>query len=240
MSERKHHPHHHHEPGPDGQPEGARGRPEKEAPQTPPEAAPAPEVEVESGKTPAAGPAAKPGTVEEQWAAKTKECEELVDRLQRLAAEYYNYQKRTARQMEELGHHANQALVLDLVPAVDNFERALASAKTEADFRSLRDGVAMVHEQLLAALARHGVTQVAAHGEEFNPEHHEAVAQMPSAEHPEGQVSEVVLPGYQMHGRTIRPSRVVVSSGAPGTPEAGAAGEAGEGGDRTSEGDGEE
>ena len=199
MSHRKH-PHEHGAGPPSGSQAdgGERGAP----PPAPakPEAAPAP------------APKPPPG---EPLAAKTRECQELVDRLQRLGAEYYNYQKRIARQMDEAERHACQKLVLDLLPAVDNFERALETATTEADFKALREGVQLVHDQLLAALARHGVTQVPAHGEEFDPEHHEAVTVVPSDEVPQGRVVEVLQKGYRLHGQMIRPSRVAVSGGPP-------------------------
>jgi molecular chaperone GrpE len=173
----------------------------------------------------AAASAAKAGSTSERLAAKTRECEETFDRLQRLAAEYANYQKRMARQLDQVQQSANRDLVLDLLPVIDNFERALAAAEAESDFAAFRDGVQLVHDQLLAALAKHGVTRVAAQDEAFDPEHHEAVAQVPSDEHPEGRVVEVAQTGYRMHGRILRPSRVVVSGGPAGAgpPEPGAA-----------------
>jgi molecular chaperone GrpE len=192
MSHKKH-PHEQGPDGPDGQPQ---------------EGAPGPV------------PAEKAPAVEDPLAAKTRECRDLVDSLQRLGAEYANYQKRMARMMEDAEKQAGRDLVMDLLPVIDNFERALASAKGEADFKALRNGVQLVHDQVLAVLAKHGVTQVAAHGEEFNPEHHEAVAQLPSGEHEAGKVAEVVQKGYKMDGRTIRASRVVISSGPPAKPDA--------------------
>lgn len=140
----------------------------------------------------------------------------MLDRLERLGAEYANYQKRIARQLEETRRFANRDLVLDLLPAIDNFERALVSARTEADYDGFREGVQLVHDQLLAALAKNGVTQVQAQDEPFDPEHHEAVAHVPSDRQPDGHVVEVTQTGYRMHGRTIRPSGVVVSRGPSG------------------------
>ena len=196
MSHKKH-PHPHGPDGPDGPPQdGAPG--------------PAPDDKAPAGMAAAA---------DDPLAAKTRECRDLVDSLQRLGAEYANYQKRMARMMEEAEKQAGRNLVMDLLPVIDNFERALASARSEADFKALRDGVQLVHDQILGVLSKHGVTQVSGHGEEFDPEHHEAVAQLPSGEHDAGKVSEVVQKGYRMDGRTIRASRVVISSGPPAKPD---------------------
>ena len=156
---------------------------------------------------------------EELLAAKTRECKELVDQLQRLAAEYSNYQKRMERHFQEEKKHGIRAIVLDLLPAIDNFERALGAAAAKPSFESLLEGVKAVHDEMLAALAKHGVEQIEAAGRKFDPEHHEAVTLVPSESQPEGQVVEVMQKGYRLHGRTIRPSRVAVSGGPP-KPEA--------------------
>ena len=177
----------------------------------PPEGVPSPEGQ------PAPAPA-REAPAAEPPPARSRE-QELVDSLQRLGAEYSNYQKRMAHQMEDAEKFACRSLVMDLLPVIDNFERALAAAKSEADFKALRDGVQLVHDQVLGVLSKHGVTQVSGHGEEFDPEHHEAVAQLPSGEHDAGKVSEVVQKGYKMNGRTIRASRVVISSGPPAAPD---------------------
>ncbi|MBM4019401.1 MAG: nucleotide exchange factor GrpE [Planctomycetes bacterium] len=147
-------------------------------------------------------------------AAKSAECASLLDQLKRLAAEYSNFQKRMERHFQEEKRLAVRGLVLDLLPVVDNLERAVAHAETEPALESLKAGVKAVHEQFLAALGRHGVTPFEAHGQAFDPEHHEAVAMMPSDEHAEGKVAQVVQKGYRLHGQLIRPSRVAVSTGA--------------------------
>jgi len=205
------------EPDREAAPPPAPGEPAAQGP-----AAAAPET---ADATLRSSGAASLQSTSERLAAKTRECEEMFDRLQRLAAEYANYQKRVARQLDQVQQSANRDLVLDLLPVIDNFERALAAAQAESDLAAFRGGVGLVHDQLLAALTKHGVTRVAAQDEAFDPEHHEAVAQVPSDEHPEGRVVEVAQTGYRMHGQILRPSRVIVSGGPAGAgpPEPGAA-----------------
>ncbi len=181
-----------------------------EAPKRPADQAPAP---------PAQGERAAVPDYEDLLAAKTREGKDLVDQLQRLAAEYSNYQKRMERHFQEEKKHGIRALVLDLLPAIDNFERALDAAAAKPSFESLLEGVRAVHDQMLAALAAHGVEQIDAADQPFDPEHHEAVTLVPSESHAEGKVVEVMQKGYRLHGRTIRPSRVAVSGGPP-KPEA--------------------
>jgi len=152
-------------------------------------------------------------------AAKTKECKDLVDQFQRLAAEYSNYQKRMERTLQDERLMGIRNLVVDLLPALDNFERALEHAKDEAGKEALVTGIKAVYEQFLAALKKHGVTQFEAYGKTFDPEHHEAIAMVPSDEHAEGKVVHVMQKGYRLHGQTIRPSQVTVSGG-PATPPA--------------------
>ncbi|HET6442592.1 MAG TPA: nucleotide exchange factor GrpE [Phycisphaerae bacterium] len=156
---------------------------------------------------------------ENPLADKTRECEELFAKLQRTTADYLNYQKRMDRRLEEGRQFAIRELVLDLLPVMDNFERALGAAEVEPDVEAFLEGVRLVHDQLLAALAKHGVEPIeagaapGATATKFDPERHEAVAHLPSDEHPEGHVTDVVQTGYRLHGRTLRPSRVAVSSG---------------------------
>ncbi|MBE3069198.1 MAG: nucleotide exchange factor GrpE [Planctomycetes bacterium] len=156
-------------------------------------------------------------------AAKEKERLELVDRLQRLAADFSNYQKRTDRRIEDERRQAVRGLVLDLLPAIDNFDRAMAAAEGGQDCRSLLDGIRLVHEQLLAGLRKHGITPIETDRSAFDPEHHEAVAHLPSDEHPAGRVIEETLRGYRFGDQVLRASRVAVSRGKPAPDGDGAA-----------------
>jgi molecular chaperone GrpE len=163
-------------------------------------------------------PAAGAADLQKQLEAKTREAAELLDQLKRVAAEYSNYQKRMQRHLDEEKNLAVRALVLDLLPALDNFDRALAATGGQFKPETLLEGVTLVHQQLLAALAKHGVKPIDA-GATFDPEHHEAVACLPSETHAQGQVIEQLQRGYQLHGRTIRPAHVAVSGGAPEPPQ---------------------
>ena len=155
----------------------------------------------------------EPPAGENPLEAKTRECEELLDRLKRTTADYLNYQKRMERRLEEVKRFAVRDLLLDVLPVIDNFERAFKHAEEKPEFESLLEGVRMVHDQLLAALRKHGVERIEAEGKPFDPEHHEAVAQLPSEEHPEGHVAGEMQAGYRLHDQTLRPSQVTVSSG---------------------------
>jgi len=157
---------------------------------------------------------------EDPLAAKTRECEELLERLKRATADYLNYQKRMERRLDEVKRFAARDLLLDVLPVLDNFERALKHAEEKPEFESLLQGVRLVHEQLLAALRKHGVERIEARGKPFDPAHHEAVAQLPSEEHPEGHVAGEMQAGYRLHDQTLRPSRVAVSSGMAEEPPA--------------------
>jgi molecular chaperone GrpE len=171
-----------------------------------------------AGAAPASSGQAAPSETEKLLAAKTKECRELVEHLQRVAAEYSNYQKRMERHLHEESRQVIRDLALDILPAVDNLERAMAHAKEPKDFAALLEGVKAVHAQMLAALKKHGVTLIEAVGEAFDPEHHEAVALLPSETHPAGKVMEEVQKGYRLDGRILRATRVTVSGG-PSKPE---------------------
>jgi len=159
--------------------------------------------------------ASTPAQAEDALAAKQRECQELLDRYQRLAAEFSNYQKRAERRAKDEREEAVGDLVLDVLLVIDNFERAIAAAEATPDFDAFLKGVGLVHDQLLAALKKHGVTPIEAADRAFDPEHHEAVAHLPSDAHPTGRVMEEVRKGYRLGERTLRASRVAVSSGEP-------------------------
>jgi molecular chaperone GrpE len=175
--------------------------------------APPPEAEAADGQAP-------PDTLEAGLAESQREVQDLKDRLQRLAADFSNYQKRMQRRLEEEKREAVREFLRDLLPVIDNFERALAAADEGGDPASFHQGVRLVHDQLIEALARHGVEPIDAAGRRFDPEHHEAVAHVPSEEHPSGHVIDEVQRGYRHGDRTLRPSRVAVSRG-PAEAEAG-------------------
>ena len=135
------------------------------------------------------------------------------DRDLRAQAEFENFRKRVRREMEEDKKYASLRLIEDLLPVVDDLQRALESAKGSDD-QPIVAGVGMVLQRLKTALERHHATEIDATGA-FDPHRHEAVAQIPH-DAPQGTILQVARPGYLLHDRVVRPAQVVVSAGKPG------------------------
>jgi len=131
------------------------------------------------------------------------------DRLLRLAADFDNYKKRAAREREEYVALANARLLAELLPVVDDLERALAAAEKHEEAQ-LEEGVRLVHRELATLLERHGVTAIEADGK-FDPHVHEALLAQPSEEAESGAVLDVVQKGYKLGDRVVRPARVIVA-----------------------------
>lgn len=130
-------------------------------------------------------------------------------------AELENFRKRMRRDVEEQLKFAALPLVADVLQVRDNLVRAIEAAKTSdaGTTDSLRDGVALLVKQFDDTLGKHGITAIAAVGETFDPNIHQAISQMPSAEHAAGLIAYEAATGFQMHGRVVRPSQVIVSTG---------------------------
>jgi molecular chaperone GrpE len=143
-------------------------------------------------------------------AALQKERDDYLDALQRLKAEFDNYRKRVARDQHELVARAAERLVRELVPVLDDLERALEFAAAHEEAR-LEDGVRLVHRSLAEALAKEGLAEIPTEGK-FDPHTQEALLSQPS-EAEEGTVIQVLQKGYTLGDRVLRPARVVVSSG---------------------------
>jgi molecular chaperone GrpE len=178
----------------------------------------------EPGGSPSSNPQVPPaGTPAPQGrdtdvAALQAERDELFDRLQRLAAEFDNFRKRSLREQAALSTRANERLVKELLPILDDLGRALEAA-AEHEEAKLEEGVRLVHRSLADLLAREGVAEIATDGK-FDPHVHEALLSQP-ADAEEGSVIEVVQKGYKLGDRVIRPARVVVAgaqSGVEGEP----------------------
>jgi molecular chaperone GrpE len=135
--------------------------------------------------------------------------QEVDDRLLRLAADFENYKKRAARERLEYMTLANERLVKDLLPILDDLERALEAA-AEHEEAKLEEGVRLVHRSLEQLLERQGLKQIATDGA-FDPHVHEALLTQPSEEHGAGDVLDVIQKGYKLGDRVIRPARVIVS-----------------------------
>jgi molecular chaperone GrpE len=139
-----------------------------------------------------------------------RERDEYLDLARRSQADFENYRKRAAREAAAAGERAKSGLVRELLPVVDNLERALASA--EASEQHLAQGVRLVHSELIAVLERNGVQQFDPSGERFDPGEHEALSMRPQDGAESGVVIDVVEKGYRANGTVLRPARVVVSA----------------------------
>ena len=135
------------------------------------------------------------------------------DRMLRVAAEYENYRKRMARQQDELVKSANDRLFGELIEVIDNFERALQHAKEDSSTSAILTGTEMIYNQLMALLAKNGVTPIDALGKPLDPQFHEAMMQVDSDQCPDGVVAVELAKGYQQGNRVIRHSKVGVSRG---------------------------
>jgi molecular chaperone GrpE len=148
-------------------------------------------------------------TIEEQLAALEAERDEYLNDLKRVAAEFENYRKRVTRDQASLVARAHERLVKELLPVLDDLERALAAAE-EHEEAKLEEGVRLVHRELKAALDREGLAEIETDGV-FDPHVHEALLSQPS-EAEEGSVLEVLQKGYKLGDRVLRPARVVVAA----------------------------
>src|SRR5213080_2147828 len=157
-------------------------------------------------------PGQVPGSGRDELAAAEAKAEEHLNDLKRLAAEFDNYKKRTAREQASLSTRATERLVKELLPIVDDLERALEAAE-EHEEAKLEEGVRLVHRQLASALEREGLAEIETNGK-FDPHVHEALLSQPS-EAEEGSVIDVVQKGYTLGERVVRPARVVVAAAPP-------------------------
>lgn len=144
---------------------------------------------------------------------KTGEAEENYDRLLRVSAEFENFKKRTTREMAELKKYANQSLLRELLPIIDNLDLAIKAASEAADSTDacLLDGVELTRKEILKVFENFHVEPIDALGKPFDPNFHEAVMREESDEHPENTVVNELQKGYLMHDRLLRPSMVVVA-----------------------------
>jgi molecular chaperone GrpE len=137
---------------------------------------------------------------------------ESHDRLLRISAEFENYKKRSAREMEGFRKFANEALVKDMLSVVDNLERAILSSGDKGGAEgSILEGIEMTLREILKTFEKFSVTPIESLGERFDPSFHEAVMQEESEEHDENTVLKELQKGYMIHDRLLRPAMVVVS-----------------------------
>jgi len=141
---------------------------------------------------------------------------EATDRILRLSAEFDNYKKRMAREMDEFRKFANESLIKQLLNVVDNLERAIESSKSgETANGSIIEGVEMIYKEILSIFEKYHVFPVDCMEKSFDPLFHQAVSQEGSDKHPDNTVIRELMKGYTMHERLIRPSMVTVSKSQP-------------------------
>ncbi len=145
----------------------------------------------------------------ENWAAKYQL---LQDQFTRLAADFDNFRKRAREEQESMVKYGAQKSAMELLPVLDNLDRASASLTENSDAQVLYKSFGLVNKQLLDGLDRLGIRKIDTVGKPFDPNFHEAVNQMPS-EHPEHHVAIEAQSGYMLHDKVIRPAMVVVSTG---------------------------
>ena len=140
-----------------------------------------------------------------------KEKQDLYDRLLRSTADFDNFRKRVSREKDELIRYGNEKLARELLPVVDNFERALQQAENSADNKALREGIEMILKQFITVLDKFGVKYFTSVGQPFDPNKHEAMVHQESSEHEENAVISEFQKGYYLHDKLLRPAMVVVA-----------------------------
>lgn len=151
-----------------------------------------------------------PARAEESWEERYAH---LQDQFVRLAADFDNFRKRAREEQETTARYGAQKTVLELLPVLDNLERATASLSEKSDPQVLFKSFSLLHKQLLDGMGGLGVEKISAVGQPFDPERHEAVNRMNSNDVPENIVLYEAQSGYALHGKVIRPAQVVVSMG---------------------------
>jgi molecular chaperone GrpE len=141
-----------------------------------------------------------------------KERDQFLALLQRTRADFENYEKRVLRDHAQERRYMHGGLAKDLLPVLDNLDRAMQAAKKAGEQGPLVQGVALVQSQLLDILKRHNVSPIAAEGQPFDPAHHEAIMQQPAPNKKPGTVLQVVEQGFTIHDRVLRPAKVIVAA----------------------------
>lgn len=175
------------------------------------------ETELPPPKTTNAMPAPLPPPTPEQLEdlkARAAKADENWDRLLRTTADFDNFKKRATRERTEAAQYASFSLLQKLLPVLDNFEMALTAAQTAQGDKlaSFQSGVAMIQQQLKNALTETGLEEIDAAGQLFDPNLHEAVSQMESAEVAEGHVVQQLRKGYKVKDRLLRPATVIIAN----------------------------
>ncbi|MEZ6059349.1 MAG: nucleotide exchange factor GrpE [Planctomycetaceae bacterium] len=149
-----------------------------------------------------------------------QEADEARDRSLRAQAELDNFRRRTQREVDEFRKYQSIPIIRDMLPGLDNLKRAVGAAEQSGDLQNLLDGIHMVSQQFEDVLKAHSAIPIRPQGQPFDPNLHEALTQVPSAEHPPMTVLDVVETGYKLHDRVIRPAKVIVACAPPPTNDA--------------------
>jgi len=163
------------------------------------------------GRDPGAELVARLTALESELEKAREEARQNQERWQRERADLENLKKRTARERAETLKFANESVLRDLLPILDNLERAVAHSQGGGNGQPLVEGVALVLKSLRDVLERHGVTRIEAKGTPFDPAQHQAMAHVESAEHEPNSVIEEHQPGYRLQERLLRPALVSVA-----------------------------
>jgi molecular chaperone GrpE len=147
----------------------------------------------------------------EVLAQKNEEIKQLQDRILRMAAEMDNTRKRLERERSEGINFANECLIREILPVIDNLDRAVQHGEKETNCQSLLEGVRMTLKSMEDVLGKFGCVSFESQGKQFDPKYHEAVMQQESTEHPDKTVIQELQKGYSLRDRLIRPAMVVVS-----------------------------
>lgn len=173
-------------------------------------------TEAESGKP---SDDASGDAEEDEQARLAEEVLLYKDRLVRLAAEFDNYKKRTGREFTALVKNAGESLITELLPILDNIERALQAPQTSGETRSFAQGFEMIRQQFLEKLEKAGMKEIAAEGTPFDPTRHEAVMAVENEEHPADTVINVVEKGYTLNEKVLRAAKVIVTRAPTKSPD---------------------
>jgi molecular chaperone GrpE len=149
--------------------------------------------------------------LQEQVKALAAEKEDIFGKLQRVSADYANFQKRVSKQIADTIAYEKETIIKTLLPALDNFEHTLQNADSAENAEAILKGVRIIYDQILGILKSHGVEQINARGNKFDPSLHEAMMQKAEPEKQPDSVLEEFQKGYRLNGRVIRPSKVVVN-----------------------------
>ncbi|MDD5263103.1 MAG: nucleotide exchange factor GrpE [Methylacidiphilales bacterium] len=172
---------------------------------------PAPETESKSATQPASQPGAPAPAPEPSVAELQEKVAQLQEKLLRLQADFDNSRKRLQRDKEDAIRFANESLLEELLPVIDNFELGLQAAANASDAKSIAQGMQMVKTQLQRFLSDCGVQEINTTGQKFDPHLHEAIGQQETTEHPDGTVLSQQRKGYKLRDRLMRPAAVIVA-----------------------------